>query len=201
MIQFVTDLADQAVVLPLILMIAATLTVQGWPRGGLAWIGATIACFGTMLALKLVFMGCGETIGIETISSPSGHAASAALICGGLVACFTSSTPFAVLAAIAGSSVIGYTRIVLGAHTIEETVLGAMVGTGGAALLSLLAGIPPVVRVLPIIVVIVAVMAGFHGTRLPAEPAIRQASAIVRMIAPWCVPALAVRTQVPGMFR
>ena len=80
-----------------------------------------------------------------------------------------SILPVAVLAAI----VIGISRLVLGAHSLPEVVLGAMVGLAGSLALMRLAGSPPRLRLLPLVLVIVLVAAVFHGFHLPAEAAIR----------------------------
>jgi len=48
-VQFVTDFADQAVVLPLALAIGVTLAVFGWSRAALAWVVAVGAIFGLTL--------------------------------------------------------------------------------------------------------------------------------------------------------
>ena len=37
---FLTDFADQAVVLPLVLVLALVLAAQGWRRGAAAWLVA-----------------------------------------------------------------------------------------------------------------------------------------------------------------
>jgi membrane-associated phospholipid phosphatase len=187
--QSLTDLADQAIVLPLIAVIVASLFIQGWWRGAAAWLAVTAATFGLTLALKLIFLGCGGSLGITRIHSPSGHAASAALICGGILARFVSSVPLTLVAATVGAVVIGYTRVVLGFHSLGETVLGGVIGIGGAAALCLIAGPPPRMRTLPLALVIIAVLAALHGKRLPAEPAIREASGLIRLLLPWCQPA------------
>ncbi len=184
----VTDLADQAVVLPLIGVIALTLAIQGWPRGAVAWLAATSATFGLMLILKLIFLGCGGALGITRIQSPSGHAASAALVIGGLAARFMPSIPWVLVAAAGGAIAVGYTRVALGFHSIDETVLGGMVGIAGAGALAQMAGKPPPTQPLPLVIMVIAVVVALHGKRLPAEPAIRQASSIIHMLVPWCAP-------------
>ena len=191
--RFLTDLADQAVVLPLILAIAATLGAQGWRRGAAAWLAATCATFGTMLILKLVFLGCGGTLGMTRVTSPSGHAASAALLCGGIAARFIASLPATLIAALAGAIVIGATRVGLGVHTQEEVIIGGLVGVAGAAALLRIAGQPPRLRAWPLALVILCVVAALHGTRLPAEVTIRSVSAWIQMILPWCEPAPGVQ--------
>ena len=56
--KFLTDFADQAVVLPLVFALAAVLAWQGWRRGALLWLATIGLTFSVILALKLVFLGC-----------------------------------------------------------------------------------------------------------------------------------------------
>lgn len=198
----VTDLADQAVILPVIVGVAVTVAVLGWPRGALAWVAATGAAFGLMLLLKLVFLGCGSLLGFTRISSPSGHACAAALVTGGLVAMFVASRSWVVVAAIVAGIIIGTTRVILGAHSTEEVILGGAVGVAGALLLHAIAGPRPPLRLLPIAVVVAVIVFAMHGTRLPAEVTIRQTATLIGRVIPachwtppaWKVPAAPART-------
>lgn len=188
MITFLTDLADQAVTLPLILSLALTLAFLGWPRGAAAWVIATVCTFGLMLLLKLLFLGCGSLLAPTGIKSPSGHAAAAALVAGGLVAVFIDSRPWVASAAILAGFVVGATRVMLGAHTPAEVALGGAVGVGGAIALNLIAGTRPTLRILPIFAVAGVVVFVMHGTRLPAELAIRHTADLLGRIIPLCHP-------------
>jgi membrane-associated phospholipid phosphatase len=172
-VRFLTDFADQAVILPLVLAISIALATQGWRRGAILWLCVVGVTFGVMLALKVAFLACSPVFGPMDIRSPSGHVAAATVVTGGLAALLTrraaSILPVACLAAL----VIGISRLVLGAHSLPEVVLGAMVGLAGAAMLMRLAGPPPPLRLIPLTIVIVVVAAIFHGLHLPAEAAIR----------------------------
>ncbi|MBN8873007.1 MAG: phosphatase PAP2 family protein [Rhodospirillales bacterium] len=171
--RFLTDFADQAVILPLVVAIALALAAQGWRRGALVWLIAVAGTFSVMLALKLTFLACSPLFGPMDIRSPSGHVAAATVVAGGLAALLTgrrmSILPVALLAAV----VIGISRLVLGAHSLPEVVLGALVGLCGATALLRFAGPPPPLRLAPIVAVIVVVAALFHGVHLQAEAAIR----------------------------
>jgi membrane-associated phospholipid phosphatase len=171
--RFLTDFADQAVMLPVVLAIAVVLTLQGWRRGALVWLGVVGATFLTMLALKLVFLACPPVFGPTDIHSPSGHVAAATVVAGGLAALLsrrrTSILPVAVLAAV----VIGISRLVLGFHSLPEVAVGAMVGLAGASALLALAGPPPTLQPGRLFAVVVIVAVLFHGLHLPAEAAIR----------------------------
>lgn len=171
---FITDLADQAVVLPLVLGIGFALLAQGWRRGAAAWWAAVVGTFATMLALKLAFLACSHTFGTPDIHTPSGHVAAATVVTGGLAALLlhrrASVLPVAALAAV----VVGVSRLVLGAHSLPEVVLGAVVGLIGAIALPLLAGPPPAaLDVRRIAIVAAAIVVVFHGLHFPAEAHIR----------------------------
>ena len=174
--RFLTDFADQAVVLPVVLAVAITLALQGWRRGAVVWLGVIGATFGTMLVLKLVFLACPPVFGTMDIRSPSGHVAAATVVAGGLAALLgcrrAGILPIAVLAAVA----IGVSRLVLGLHSVPEVALGAMVGLAGATALLTLAGPPPTLRPGRLLAVAVVVAVVFHGLHLPAEAAIRHAA-------------------------
>ena len=200
---FLSDFADQAVMLPVVFAIAIVLAMQGWRRGALIWLCVALATFGLMLVLKLVFFACTPLFDSIDIRSPSGHVAAATVVAGGLVALLTrrraSILPVAILAAV----VIGVSRLVLGAHSVPEVVLGALVGLAGAVALMALTGAPPALRSGRVFAVVILVAALFHGTHLPAEAAIRH-SAISMLLRSVCqseaglkVPGVVVPTQAP----
>jgi membrane-associated phospholipid phosphatase len=187
--RFLTDFADQAVLLPVVLAIALMLTLQGWRRGALAWLAVVGITFALMLVLKLVFLACPPVFGPFDIHSPSGHVAAATVVAGGLAALIThrraSILPIAALAAL----VIGVSRLVLGMHTLPEVILGGCVGLGGAAALLTLAGPPAGLRPARLVAVVVLVAALFHGMHLPAEAAIRHTAFNAARLFSVCQPA------------
>jgi membrane-associated phospholipid phosphatase len=184
---FLTDFADQAVMLPVVFALAIVLAIQGWRRGALVWLGVVLVTFSVMLVLKLVFLACTPLFDPIDMHSPSGHVAAATVVAGGLAALLTrrraSILPIAMLAAV----VIGMSRLVLGMHSLPEVALGALVGLAGAAALQALAGVPPPLRPARLFAVVVIVAALFHGMHLPAEAAI-QHSAIRAMLQSVCQP-------------
>ena len=170
---FVTDFADQAVVLPLVLVLALTLAALGWRRGAAAWLGATAATLGVVLVRKLAARACGPPL----LRSPSGHTAAAGLVCGGIAVLAGLGGGFVGLAALAGATVIGLTRVALGMHSWAEVLLGGAVGVAGALALARLAGPRPArLRLRWVAVAAVTVVTLLHGLRLPAEAEIRAAS-------------------------
>jgi membrane-associated phospholipid phosphatase len=171
--RYLTDFADQAVVLPLIATVALMLAVLGWRRGALAWLGAVGLSFGAVVAFKLVFATCGPALGLPALRSPSGHTAAAAIIVGGIAVALGRGRQQ--VAAIAGLAalLIGVTRVVLGLHTPVEVTLGGALGILGVLGFAVIAGRPPALRLRWLFAVIVAVALLLHGRHLDAETRIR----------------------------
>jgi membrane-associated phospholipid phosphatase len=177
---FVTDFADQAVVLPVAVAMLAGLCLLGWRRAAMAWglgIGGTL---GATLVLKLAVMACGigATVGL---GSPSGHTAGAACLYGAAVALLVRGrwrgTLAAALAAAAVAAVIGLTRVSLGMHTPADVWVGGAVGLVGATCVRALAGNRPAgLAPWRLGAGALATMLLFHGNRLDAEPRLRWAA-------------------------
>lgn len=173
---FLTDFADQAVVLPIVAVVTIVLVVLGWYRGALAWFGMTSVTFGVMLLLKLSFLACGPVFGPWALHSPSGHTAAASIVAGGLVAILAGSRLAVLLASGLAATAIGMSRVELGFHSLPEVAVGAIAGVAGAMLLAHLAGRPPRPRPIPLLAVAVLVAVLLHGMHLPAEAAIWRVS-------------------------
>jgi membrane-associated phospholipid phosphatase len=185
-VRYLTDFADEAVILPMVLAVALTLAIQGWRRGALTWLLVVMSTFLATLVFKLVFLGCWPVFGPMDIRSPSGHVAASTVVAGGLAVLLSkrriSILPAALLAAI----VIGISRIILGMHSLPEVIVGALIGLAGAAALLRFAGLPPPLRVAPLLAVVVVVAAIFHGMHLPAEAAIRHTAFSAAKFIPAC---------------
>jgi len=167
-VNFLTNFADEAVVLPLALAVGIALLVLGWRRGAVAWMAAVGGTLALILVLKLAGWACGPPLW----RTPSGHAAAAAVVCGGLALIVgRRDRPHRVLLiAVLAAAVVGTSRLLLGAHSLPEVLVGGAVGIAGASLLARLAGPPPQgLRARWVAAVVVAVLVLFHGTRLPAE--------------------------------
>jgi membrane-associated phospholipid phosphatase len=174
LMSFITDFADQAVILPLVLAVAVSLLLQGWRRGAGAWLLAVFLTFAAMLGLKLVFLACSASLGTNALHTPSGHVAAAAVVTGGLAALVVRRSVAVLVLAGGAASVIGASRLALGMHSLPEVELGAVTGLAGAWLLLVLAGPPPRDLDLPRVALIAAAVALlFHGLHLPAEARIR----------------------------
>jgi len=173
---FLTDFADQAVVLPLIVAVALMLGLLGWWRGAVAWLFAVGLSFTAVLVLKLVVATCGPALGLAALRSPSGHAAAAAVTAGGIAVVVGRSRWAAVAIAAFGALLIGTTRVALGMHTTPEVTLGGAVGVLGVLGFAWLAGPPPALRLRWLFAVITAVALLLHGRHLDAETRIRAAA-------------------------
>ena len=175
---FLTDFADQAVILPLATATAVVLALAGWRRGAIVWslaVGGTLAA---MMVLKLASAACGHLLPIGGLRSPSGHTAAAGAVYGGLLAIcaerVTGHGRWTLPCALSVAVAIGLSRLVLGVHTVPEVVLGGTVGVAGALALIWQGGLPPVgLRLLPLAILALAVMAAFHGLHFPVEQALR----------------------------
>ena len=173
--QFITDFADQAVVLPLIVIIAAGLALSGWLRGCCAWVLAVLGMVGTMALLKYVCFACQAPLSATGLRSPSGHTAAAAVVYGGaLVLLLRQRAPSWLLFAIPPifAAFFALTRLALHAHDVAEVLVGGAVGLTFVAALVVLAGPRPPLRAWPMTVVAVIIAVAFHGLRLKAEDVI-----------------------------
>lgn len=187
--QYLTDFADEAVILPVVLAVTIALAAQGWRRGAVAWVGVVTATFAVMLVLKLVFLACWPVFWPMDIHSPSGHVAAATIIAGGLSMLLLRRhlgiLPIAALAA----TVIGISRLALGVHSLPEVLLGAAVGLAGAAVLVRLAGPVPRLKPKPLLAAVLLTAMVFHGLHMPAEAEIRFAAHGASRLFDVCRPA------------
>ncbi|MBX0345071.1 phosphatase PAP2 family protein [Acetobacter sp. TBRC 12305] len=173
--KFMTDFGDEAVILPLFLVVSVTFYAMGWRRGGIVW-GVGIAVILTCLVLaKLFGLYWGEVFGfVGRPFSVSGHVAASAAVYGSLLNIILHSRRrswfLALLPPLIVAGVIGYTRLQLHAHTQAEIVSGALLGTVGAlGLYRILNPVPGhVVRYA--LLVPLCVMLVFHGYMFHAEP-------------------------------
>lgn len=182
--RFVSDFADQAVILPVAVAVAFVLLLAGWRRGALAWTVAVAGTLAAVLIAKILIHACiGATI-FPDLRSPSGHTASAAVVYGGLISLLLPG-PLrgvrrvfaALLLGAAFAFVFGETRLALHAHTVADVLAGACMGIAGALGLARFAGPrPPGLRAELPVAAVLAIVVLLHGTHLHAEEAIDQLS-------------------------
>jgi membrane-associated phospholipid phosphatase len=197
---FLTDFADQAVILPVTAVVFLILLAQRRWRVAGAWMLAIPGVLGTLLVLKIACFACGWLVPAFDLDrlalrSPSGHVASAAVIGSGVVALQAGrlrvGAVFAALAAaLAVAGGIGATRVLLGAHSVSEVIVAAAVGGAGAVAFARLSGQRLQEKSgLPIAAAAVIVLVVFHGSHLPAEAVIQSsAAATLRQWVPACQP-------------
>jgi membrane-associated phospholipid phosphatase len=202
----ITDLGDSAVVTMVALVTAAQLAWWGHRRAAVILMFALFAAAGAIGLLKVVFIGCGVEIFDLQIHSPSGHVA-------------LSTGVYGVIGAILGSSLTGWrraiplvltilligaiaaTRIVLGAHTIDEVMIGLAVG-GAVALATsgLLRPAPPTVRPIRVgrlLALVVLTLGLMDGITLPAEELVYYLASFLHQNAAFCAQANALPPQLP----
>lgn len=176
--RFLTDLADQDVLLPVeALVFVALLSLRLWRR---AWAWAAVMAGGAALTLvlKLGLEACGPAPD-RMLYSPSGHTMAGTMVYGCLLAMLRVRTSIVVGAAVVIACVLGWSRVALGVHTITEVLLGGGLGVGMVCLFRRLAGPPsaiPVQSVRGVVVATIAVIAICHGHRSTIEIAIQDFS-------------------------
>ncbi len=197
---FVTDFADQAVILPEAAVVLLILLAQRRWRVAGAWMLAVPGVLGTLLVLKIICYACGwllPAFDLDQLAlrSPSGHVASAAVVSSGVVALQAGrlrvgAVSAALAAALAVAAVIGATRVLLGAHSMFEVAVAAVVGGAGAVAFALLSGRHLQEKSgLPVAAAAAIVLVIFHGSHLPAEAVIQSAAAAtLRQWVPACQP-------------
>lgn len=179
--RFLTDFADQDVVLPIAGAVLLVLTLAGWWRGAAAWTATVTASFGTTLLLKLAFEACGRRPH-HLIYSPSGHTMAGTVVYGGMLALLGLPLPASLAVALLVAALVGWSRVWLELHTVPEVLAGGALGLAGVAALRLLAGTPPArprrrTALRATVLAVVAVLAALlHGLRSPAEFLIQDAA-------------------------
>ena len=173
--QFITDYADQALILPLVLIAAVGLGLGGWLRAAAAWLIVVSATFGFVGATKiLLFVACPCSM-FPTLMSPSGHTAAATLIYGGgaglLLRRDANRVWFAMACALPIAALFAVTRIALHLHSVPDVLAGASMGLAGALMLVIAAGPKPAnFRPIFLVASMVAPIVGLHGLHLSMEP-------------------------------
>jgi membrane-associated phospholipid phosphatase len=173
--QFITDFADQAVLLPLALCVAAWLVFSGCRLAARLWLLSLVAVLAAMVVLKLVVLGC--ISGTSALTSPSGHTATAVFVFGGIAAlALRLRLAATLLAGLALAILFGISRVAVHAHSVLDVVVGGGVGLAVLAAFSWLARRTPL-RASPsrLLMVCVPVLLLLHGVHLNMEPHLRLA--------------------------
>lgn len=169
----VTDFGDGALLLPLSVAILAWLVLQGARRAALWWAAALALAIGGTALLKLYFHVCSP---FPMLRSPSGHTSLATLVYGALAVVLAAEVHRAKRLLVIGGTVsvvaaIAVSRVLLQAHTVQETVLGSLIG--GCALSVFVFGYlrnrPASTALWPLFLVVALPVAAFHGRQIHAE--------------------------------
>ena len=153
-------------------------------RAALGWTVAVGGVWAAMLLLKflgyVVFtLDPASPLGGIDLVTPSGHVASATVIYAGLAglllrgpgSVFVRTLTVAVLVAVG----VGFTRVLLGEHSVAEVIVGGVVGIAGASALATITRHPlPAWRPLPVLAVTAAIVLVRHGVHLSWENTIHQ---------------------------
>ena len=179
---FITNFADQAVLLPATIAVGIGFGLSGWRRGALAWSGVIACTWIVIFLLKLACLACSPLI-IEGLRSPSGHTAAAATAIGGffglIIRRFGGDWRWTIPISAGLAVVIGMSRLALHVHTGIDVVVAGVVGVVGAGALVVLTGPPPAgLRLSPVISTLAVLILLLHGSQMPAEAAIRHFSAL-----------------------
>lgn len=175
---FVTDFADQAVLIPSAVAVAVGFAAAGWRRGALAWSGVLACTWVSILLLKLACLLFGS-LRVEGLHSPSGHTASAAAAVGGFLGLVVrrrgGDWRWTLLISAGFATTVGLSRLALQVHTGLDVLVAGVVGVVGATALVTLAGPPPPrMRLSPIITALAVVILLLHGSEASAEAAIKR---------------------------
>ena len=154
--QFVTDLGDSAVTLPLAAFTLLYLSLSHWQRAAAA-LAVSLAAGGSAIALlKLALQSCGYHLLQTTLINPSGHVAMSAMIYGALAIILGGGLSGWWRWAVHGVFIlliaaIALSRLMLHAHNQAEVLAGLLVGLGALVIFHRLQGpaLPGGLRVEP----------------------------------------------------
>lgn len=187
----ITNFGDSAVTLPLALLTIASLALAGRRHAALSLLLAVGGTGLTMLALKLAFLSCLNSLDGGMIRSPSGHAAMSAVVYGSLALLLTAGSPRRPLLLAATALFVGaiaVSRFAIEAHSRAEILVGLAIGLGFVLLLARRLRHEPPFRPQrrPLILVIAVTLAATYGFHAPAEQAIQRLSQILHDRLPAC---------------
>ncbi|NVN11954.1 MULTISPECIES: phosphatase PAP2 family protein [Nguyenibacter] len=180
MMHFITDFADQDVIIPLQVAVLLTLLLLRRWRFALAWCLVTGGGSALILVLKLGFEACGPGAH-RVLYSPSGHTMAGTVVYGGLLGLLDIRRSVLMLATAGIAGLLGVSRIACGCHTVAEVLVAGILGTMATAFLYRLAGSPPRFTAGPtlgVLAVVLCVVAVFHGHHAAVEQQVERISHI-----------------------
>ena len=187
-LHYLTDFADLGLMLPLTGLIALALAALGRWREALAWSLAVGGTFAAMCGLKVAMQLWGGIAAATNLNSPSGHTAAGMVVYGGLLLLIlggqVSRLRLALLAGLLFGGFFGLTRLWLEVHTVEDVLVGGLVGLGGVLSLAWLTGLArPAAPVRTRAAIAAVALLGtlvFHGHRIGAENELQAIAAEIR---------------------
>jgi membrane-associated phospholipid phosphatase len=191
--QFVTDLGDSAVTLPLAAFTLLYLSLSHWQRAAAA-LAVSLAAGGSAIALlKLALQSCGYHLLQTTLINPSGHVAMSAMIYGALAIILGGGLSGWWRWAVHGVFIllivaIALSRLMLHAHNQAEVLAGLLVGLGALVIFHRLRGpaLPGGLRVSRLALAALLLVGAMHGTRWPIEEQIHNMVALIQAGVPQC---------------
>jgi membrane-associated phospholipid phosphatase len=165
-----SDFGDLAVLLPLAAAMLAWLLLCV-PRAAPRWVLALGFCLGLIALLKIGFYAC--PLGGD-MHSPSGHTSFSTLVFGAVTLVAAAAWPGVRSVVVIGGGtglilVIGFSRLLLGVHSVAEVSLGFAIGTVSLAAFSHKYRQTPHMKVWPLLIVALVLVSVFHGDELHAE--------------------------------
>ena len=188
---FLTDFGDEIILLPLAAATLVWLAALAGRRAAVMWAAAVLICAGGTALLKIYLGTCGAPI--DALVSPSGHASMSTLVYGSLaliVGAETLAWQRIAIAAFATAMVVGIalSRVIVGAHTTIEVVIGLVIG--GVALgvfaRSYLATRPAHAQVWPLLAAAVIIALVLHGHALSLEGVLHAIGGYLHLTAGLC---------------
>ncbi len=176
----ITDIGDSAVLSALVLTVCACFLIQGGRREAGALFLSLIGTAAAIGVVKILFMGCGSSLRVYGLHSPSGHSALSFAVLGTFALVLRERlpgiyryVPSVLLLSLAFT--IALTRVLLRFHTAEEVVIGSAIGL--LILLFIWRGLarsqPYPFNPKAAIICAVVIVFMLHGIRLPAEDVIK----------------------------
>lgn len=135
----VTRLGEAQLLFPTALALAAWFAMAGERRAAKLWLLLFGLAFGLTTASKIAFIGWGVGIPSLNFTGFSGHAMHSAAVLPLLLRCATagrsrSTQSLAMAAGLAVAAVVATSRVVLGAHSVSESVAGFALGAAASLL-------------------------------------------------------------------
>jgi membrane-associated phospholipid phosphatase len=183
----VTNAGDSGLLLPIGVILILLLGTLESLRAAFLFTRSLILCLVMLVLIKLVFISCGKHWDLG-ITSPSGHVGLSVMIYGSLATVLMKQVPveWKVIVAYLAITVVGfiaYSRIVLGAHSWGEVLMG-----GSMALIVLMTfALPyaklkhPKIKLGLFFGVLATGTMLTYGLHAPAEPVVQTASSYLKI--------------------